>query len=81
MLLSTFSLIFKGGKRGEDVTFKGVVDVMLLQMCIIICILTIRHYKITVLYAVPEDELHKYISVYGLRTHGEIGGRPVSGSL
>jgi phospholipase D1/2 len=27
---------------------------------------------------IPEDELHKYISVYGLRTHGEIGGRPAS---
>ena len=36
-----------------------------------------RHYA-TILYLVPEDEIKNYISVYGLRTHGEINGTPVS---
>ena len=29
-------------------------------------------------FSVPEDEIKNYISVYGLRTHGEINGTPVS---
>ena len=33
-----------------------------------------------IVHAVPEEEIHKYISIYGLRTHGEVGGKPVSQS-
>ena len=28
--------------------------------------------------SVPEDKIKNYISAYGLRTHGEINGTPVS---
>ena len=30
---------------------------------------------------VPEEDIHKYISVYGLRAHGEVGRKPVSQCL
>ena len=29
-------------------------------------------------HAVPKEDIHKYISVYSLRTRGEVGGKPVS---
>lgn len=32
-------------------------------------------------HTVPEEDIHKYISVYGLRAHGEVGGKPVSQCL
>ena len=29
------------------------------------------------MHAVTDDEIKKYVQVYGLRTHGILGGKPV----
>ena len=34
-------------------------------------------YIYTYTYTVPEDDIHNYISVFGLRTYGELNGKPV----
>ena len=46
-------------------------------LCTIHACTYMHSYKPVHPYTVPEDDIHNYISVFGLRTYGELNGKPV----